>query len=42
MHYFLIYKELSKLLFQISNASYFVFAFIDRQLSCPHVERNQE
>jgi len=33
-----IYK-ISKLLFQISNASYF-FPFIDWQLSCPHVERN--
>uniref|UniRef100_A0A672KEQ1 Liprin-alpha CC2 domain-containing protein n=1 Tax=Sinocyclocheilus grahami TaxID=75366 RepID=A0A672KEQ1_SINGR len=28
-HYFLIYKRISELLFQISNASYFFFQFID-------------
>ncbi len=42
MNYFLIYKNISELLFQKSNASYFVFPFIDRQVSCPHVERNQK
>ncbi len=31
-----------QLLFQISNTSYFVFSFIDCQVSCAHVERNQE
>ncbi len=33
MHYLLIYKKISELLFQISNASYFVFPFIDWQHS---------
>ncbi len=47
MHYFIIYKSfksyfLQELLFQMSNASYFVFPFIDWQLSCLHVERNRE
>ncbi len=41
-HYFLIYKKISELLFQKSNASYFVFPFIDRKVSCPHVGRNQK
>ncbi len=41
-HYFLIYKKISELLFQKSNASYFDLPFIDWQVSCPHVGRNQK
>ncbi len=36
MHYFLIYRKISELLFQKSNASYFVFPFIDNSALCEH------
>ncbi len=32
----------SELLFQISNTSYSAFPCIDRLLSCPHIDKNQE
>ncbi len=40
MHYFYISKKISELLFQTSKAHYFLFPFIDWQLSCPGVERS--
>ncbi len=42
MHYFLIYKKISEWLLKKSNASYFVFPFIDWQVSCPHAGRNRK
>ncbi len=37
MHYFLIYKKISELLFQKSNASYFFPHLLTDSVLCEHV-----
>ncbi len=37
MHYFLIYKKISELLFQKSNASYFFSHLLTDSALCEHV-----